>query len=220
LNTISGEEDAEIPRVEVALLAPDLIEVIRNLDGTRVTPAVVPPAPTKPPKAEEEKKDRDRKTIPKETEAGTPEIQPSKVLRDRPLLFVSRAGNRETREKIGYIQTVGSNKEQCYNLGIDAPLQRDLVLEIADRVGVQRLKAELKKRNIYDDPLRLSLYLGGIKLSAPVLRDPETEEIEFSIDFIPFLAGLDVPALSIQDRKRPFIVSIGEAPSSTGGASA
>ena len=213
-----GEFD--IQRIEVVLIAPDLIQAIKNISDIRVVTNYVPPA-TVEPKETEERRGRENDKNAMGAEAVAPTIQPPpKVSRVLPLVLVSRAGNHQQKMSIGNIQTVGDPKGQVYNVDINALLPRDLVLQIADRVGLmQKLKTELKRRDNYDDPLRLILNLGLVKLNSPVLRAPDSEEIEFAMDFVPLLAGGQTPILRVNDRNRPFVVTIGEAPVAKGGRS-
>jgi hypothetical protein len=213
--------DFDIPRIEVVLIAPDLTQAVKNISDIRVVTSYVPPATVGGPKETEERGGRgnDKNTVGTEAVAPPGGQPPLKVSRVLPLVLVSRAGNYQQKMSIGNIQTVGDPKEQLYNLDINALLPRDLVLQIADRVGLmQKLKTELKRRDNYDDPLRLILNLGLVKLNSPVLRAPDSEEIEFAMDFVPLLTGGQTPILRVNDRNRPFVVTIGESPVAKGGA--
>ena len=212
----------DTPRIEVVMIAPDLIHAIESIAGIQGRSDPVSPGPVEPSKLNQEERsgrDKDKNIVGREADAP-PVVQSQKIFRELPLVLVSRAGNREQKITIGHLQTAEGSTEQLYNLAIDALLPRALVLEIANRTGVlQNLKAEFRKRENYEDPLRFALYLEVIKLNSPVLRDPESREIEFSIDFVPFLAGQQVPLLKVDDRKRPLIVSIGDVPVAKGGRS-
>jgi hypothetical protein len=210
---------AMLSRIEVVLVAPELIEVLRKLAPTSTDPESACNLESRQAYQVSEEQSGDLRAghhegqgPEKKPETGRIPVPAKGRNHELPLVIVSRAGSLEKRTAIGHVQSVGVAEDQLYDLKIDALLARALVFKIADRVGLLRdLKINLTTRGNYEDPLRLILHLGLIKMSAPVLRNPKSEEVEFSPDFIPEFGGRPAPSLVIDDRTRPFTISIGRA---------
>jgi len=214
-NRPRGPALTETSRIEVVLIAPELVDAIRNL---RIVPQpqvqsapqkqVVPAGQLVQGKVPLE---QDNQAVIKEQALGISSGRAPKATRERALILVSLSGNREEKTKIGVVKPAGDPAENLYRVEVIAPLARDLIFDIASRVGlVKQLKADLAGCGNNEDPLQLALQLGPLKLDAPALLNPEADELEFSIDLLPVRGEYKAARLNINERTRPATVSIKE----------
>lgn len=205
----------ETSRIEVVLIAPELVDAVRNL-RMALQPQVQsgPQGQVAPADQLVQKKvqlEQENQAVVRERGLNTAPARAPIAARERTLVLVSLSGNREEKTRIGIVKPVGDPAEGLYHVEVKAPVARDLVFDIAKRVGlVQQLRADLAKYGNNEDPLQLVLQWGPLGVNSPALMDPEVDELEFSIDLLPVRGECKTATLNIDYRTRPATVSIRE----------
>jgi hypothetical protein len=197
--------------LKVVLTAPELIEAIRGL-GTGT-----PPPPPAAPAATPKKKDVPQPPSNTQAIAGAasvvvPPVPPvTKPVRQITLVLASRSGSLEEKMNIGRVQVSGPPADQRYQINVNSLLDRNLVFEIAKRLGLGNLLvADLVKRGNNQDPLRLILFLNSVKLDWSTLRDPEVEEVEFTTELLKSSGNLPKVRFRVDEVPDPAVVTISE----------
>lgn len=196
-------------RLEVTLAAPELVAAIRDLRERM--PA---PAGGQEPRPPEQQHPSGKPAVVsrpgpggQEQDRPMPPVPPVPSGRPVTLVLRNRVGSSVENSKIGQLIRLAS-PDDSYLVELNARLARDLVFEVADRLGLKaQLARQLNAIGNNEDPLALRLRLGPMRLDLPMLWDSRADDLDFR-PIIDAFGGCPPAKLSIERLAQSVVVKI------------